>query len=185
MRSQRNPVGVVLAVLVLLLAALPALAVKTVSTSDGMTLTLTDTGAFSSLTVDGNTAPTLSGVAGGFYIVPMDGVAFNAARTTYYAGTQVTGTATQSGSDIHVTGTAQNQSFDIWLRGGLPYIKVEGTVTGPARTTPSWWTFASRWMPPAGPGGNGQTFPRPSPAAPATGISPTTSRVGRAIRTSP
>ncbi len=131
MRSQRNPVGVVLAVLVLLLAALPALAVKTVSTSDGMTLTLTDTGAFSSLTVDGNTAPTLSGVAGGFYIVPMDGVAFNAARTTYYAGTQVTGTATQSGSDIHVTGTAQNQSFDIWLRGGLPYIKVEGTVTGP------------------------------------------------------
>ncbi len=114
---------------VLLLAALPAGAV-TVSTSDGMTLTLTSTGAFSSLTVDGNTVPTLSGVSGGFFIVPMDGVIIDATRHTYYAGTQITGTATQNGSNVTITGTAQNQTFSITLTGGLPYIKVDGTVTG-------------------------------------------------------
>jgi len=102
-----------------------------VSTTDGVTLTLTDAGAFSSLTVDGNTVPTLAGVSGGFFIVPMDGQAMDYSRQTYYAGTQVTGTATQSGSDIHLTtAVVQNQTFDIWLRGGLPYIKIEATITG-------------------------------------------------------
>ncbi len=60
---------------ILLAVAFPALATKTVSTTDGMTLTLSDTGAFSSLTVDGNTVPTLAGINGGFFIIPMDGVA--------------------------------------------------------------------------------------------------------------
>jgi len=118
------------AVLALLGAALPALANVSVSTSDGMTLTLTDSGAFSSLTVDGNTVPTL-GINGGFFIVPVDGIRIDLARRTYYPGTQATGTATQVGSDIHFTTSAvQNQTFDVWLRGGLPYIKVDGTVTG-------------------------------------------------------
>ena len=132
MQSEHYRFHAVLAALVFVLfcAALPALAVKTVSTSDGVTLTLTDTGAFSSLTVNGNTVPTLAGVNGGFYIVPMDGVAIDAARHTYYPGTQITGTATQSGSNVTITGTAQNQTFNITLTGGLPYIKVDGTVTG-------------------------------------------------------
>ena len=111
-------------------AALPPLANVSVSTSDGVTLTLTNAGAFSSLTVNGNTAPTLAGVNGGFFIVPMDGVIIDANRHTYYAGTQITGTATQNGSNVTLTGTAQNQSFSITLTGGLPYIKVDGTVTG-------------------------------------------------------
>ena len=119
------------AVLVVLSAALPAAANVSVSTSDGVTLTLTNTGAFSSLTVNGNTAPTLSGVNGGFFIVPMDGVSIDATRHTYYAGTQVTGTATQSGNVVTITTSAiQNQTFTITLTGGLPYIKVDGTVTG-------------------------------------------------------
>ena len=54
--------------------ALPAFANVSVSTTDGVTLTLTNSGAFSSMTVNGNTVPTLSGVSGGFFIVPMDGV---------------------------------------------------------------------------------------------------------------
>ncbi len=123
----------VLSCAVLLLLGLTATvwANKTVSTNDGMTLTLTDTGAFSSLTVDGNAVPTLAGVSGGFFIVPMDGQTMDYTRQTYYAGTQITGTATQSGSDIHLTTSAvQNQTFDIWLRGGLPYIKIEATITG-------------------------------------------------------
>ena len=118
-------------VLVALGAALPAAANVSVSTTDGVTLTLTNTGAFSSLTVNGNTAPTLSGVNGGFYIVPMDGVSIDVTRHTYYAGTQVTGTATQSGNVVTITTSAvQNQTFTITLTGGLPYIKVDGTVTG-------------------------------------------------------
>jgi len=121
----------VLAVLLCMLCLVGSAQAVTVSTTDGMTLTLTSTGAFSSLTVDGNTVPTLSGVNGGFFIVPMDGVIIDATRHTYYAGTQITGTASQSGSDIHLTtSTIQNQTFDIWLRGGLPYIKIDGTVTG-------------------------------------------------------
>ncbi len=127
MKFARSKAVVVLMLLggLLLLAALPALANKSVSTSDGLTLTLTDTGTFYSLSVDGNTVPTLAGVSGGFFIVPMDGQTMDVNRHTYYAGTQITGTATQSGSDIHLTTSAvQNQTFDIWLRGGLPYIKV-------------------------------------------------------------
>jgi len=128
---QRMPVVVLCAVLCVLGLVGSAGANVTVSTTDGMTLTLTDTGAFSSLTVDGNTVPTLAGVSGGFFIVPMDGQSIDIARQTYYAGTQITGTATQSGSDIHLTASAvQNQTFDIWLRGGLPYVEIEATVTG-------------------------------------------------------
>ena len=123
--------GTLLLLLALLLgAAFPALANVSVSTTDGVTLTLTNTGAFSSMTVNGNTVPTLAGVNGGFYIVPMDGVVIDPNRNTYYAGTQITGTASQSGNVVTVTGTAQNQSFSITLTGGLPYIKVDGTVTG-------------------------------------------------------
>jgi len=125
-------VAVVLAVVLYsaLLLSGAALAAKTVSTSDGMTLTLTDSGAFSSLTVNGNTAPTLGGVNGGFYIVPMDGVAMDLYRTTFYPGTQITGTATQNGANVTISATVQNQTFSITLTGGLPYIKVDGTVTG-------------------------------------------------------
>ena len=132
MRPEPYRFYAVLAVLVLVLtvAALPALATKTVSTSDGMTLTLTDTGAFSSLTVDGNTVPTLAGVNGGFFIYPVDGTTIAVDRKTFNAGTQITGTATQNGSNVTITGTAQNQTFNITLTGGLPYIKVDGTVTG-------------------------------------------------------
>ncbi len=122
-----------LAVLVVLAAALPALANVSVSTSDGVTLTLTNTGAFSSLTVNGNTAPTLAGVNGGFFIIPMDGVAApnrQPGGQTYLAGTQITGTATQNGSNVTLTGTAQNQTFSITLTGGLPYLKVDGGITG-------------------------------------------------------
>ena len=135
MHSQRHRVVVVLAVLVLWasLTALPAWANKTISTSDGVTLTLTDAGAFSSLTVDGNTVPTLSGVTGGFFIVPVESLPgdhrVDFLHQTYYAGTPVTGTATHVGNDLHLTtGTIENHTFDIWIRGGLPYLKFEGTV---------------------------------------------------------
>ena len=78
---------VVLAVLVwaLVLGAFPAFANVTVSTTDGVSLVLTDAGAFSSLTVDGHAAPTLSGVPGVF-IIPMDGQTMDVSRQTYYAG---------------------------------------------------------------------------------------------------
>ena len=127
-----SAVAVMLAVglcAVLLLAG-PALAVKTVSTNDGMSLTLTDAGAYSSMTVDGNTVPTL-GVAGGFFIAPMNGIALGYTRDTFYAGTAITGTAAMEGSNVRLTGTAQSISFNILLTGGLPYIKVDGTATGP------------------------------------------------------
>ena len=129
--SRSGTLLLLLALALVLGAALPALANVSVSTTDGVTLTLTNTGAFSSMTVNGNTVPTLSGVNGGFYIVPMDGVVIDANRNTYYPGTQVTGTATQSGNVVTITtSTAQNQTFSITLTGGLPYIKVDGTVTG-------------------------------------------------------
>jgi len=126
------------AVLVVLAAVLytmclfagPALANKTVSTSDGLSLTFTDVGAFSSLTVDGNTAPTL-GVAGGFFIASMNGVSLPYTRDTFYAGTAITGTAVMEGGNVRITGTALQQSFNILLTGGLPYIKVDITTTGP------------------------------------------------------
>ncbi len=132
MRSEYYRCYAVLAVLVLVLfcAALPALATKTVSTSDGLTLNLTDTGAFSSLVVNGNTLTTLSGVNGGFFIYPVDGLTIPTNRETFNAGTQVTGTATQNGANVTITGSAQNQTFSITLTGGLPYLKVDGTVTG-------------------------------------------------------
>jgi len=123
---------VVLAVVVLAVlgVAVPAAAEVTVSTSDGMSLALTNAGAFSSLSVDGQAVPLLDGVLGGFFIIPMEGVAIGYDRHTFYPGTRVAGTATQSGADVHVSGTAGNQFFDIWLRGGSPYLKVDGTVTG-------------------------------------------------------
>ena len=97
--------GTLLLLLALVLgAALPALANVSVSTTDGVTLTLTNAGAFSSMTVNGNTVPTLAGVNGGFYIVPMDGVVIDTTRHTYYPGTQITGTATQNGSNMTITG---------------------------------------------------------------------------------
>ena len=116
--------------LCLLYGAAPALAVKTVSTNDGVSLTLTDAGAYSAMTVDGNTVPTL-GVAGGFFIAPMNGVSLPYTRDTFYAGTAITGTAAYEGSNVRVTGTAQSISFNILLTGGLPYLKVDGTATGP------------------------------------------------------
>ncbi len=130
MHSKKPLQLVALAVLLCLLGVAGTAQAVSVSTTDGVTLTLTSTGAFSSLTVNGNTVTTLSGVAGGFFIVPMDGVIIDATRHTYYAGTQITGTATQNGSNVTLTGTAQNQTFSITLTGGLPYIKVDGTVTG-------------------------------------------------------
>ena len=128
MQHKASPV--VLVALALLLHLTVLASAQSVSTSDGVTLNFTSTGAFSSMTVNGNTVPTLSGVTGGFFIVPMDGVAIDSTRHTYYPGTQITGTATQNGSNLTITGTAQNQSFSITLTGGLPYIKVDGTVTG-------------------------------------------------------
>ncbi len=130
MRVKSCLLAVVAVALLAMLGASPALANVTVSTSDGMSLVLTDSGAFSSLTVNGATAPTLSGVAGGFFAIPMDGVALDYQRHTYFAGAAITGTATQSGADVHVTGSADHQTFDIWIRGGLPYLKIDGTVTG-------------------------------------------------------
>jgi len=124
----------VVVVAVLCLAAGPALGVKTVSSSDGVSLTFTDSGAFSSMTVDGNTVPTLGGVSGGFFIFPLDGVQLPTNRHAFNAGTQITGTASMEGSNVRVTGTAQNESFNILLTGGLPYIKVDGTVTGTTQT---------------------------------------------------
>ena len=90
--------------LVVVLGALPAWADVTVSTSDGLSLALTNVGAISSITVGGQAVPLLTGVPGGFFIVSMDGVALDYQRHTYYAGTQITGTATQSGADVHFTG---------------------------------------------------------------------------------
>jgi len=103
----------------------------TVSTNDGMTLTLNSDGSWNSLTVDGNTVPQLSGVTGGFVVAAMDGVTIPYQRNTFYPGTAVTGTATQNGGNVNFTGTANNLTFSITLTGGQPYIKVDGTVTGP------------------------------------------------------
>ena len=125
----------VMAMAMLCLAGSPALATKTVSTSDGVSLNFTDTGAFSSMTVNGNSVSLLNGVSGGFYIVPLDGVQPPGGwcRHDWGAGSgavQITGTATQSGNTVTITGSASNESFNIVLTGGLPYIKVDGTVTG-------------------------------------------------------
>ncbi len=138
--------AVLAAAVLILVGVLPAIANVSVSTNDGVTLTLDNTGVFVSMTVNGNTVPTLTGVAGGFFIIPCENLPVlpgrndppGAARvdfthTTNYVpcSTAVTGTATQVGSDIHLTtGTIQNHTFDIWIRGGLPYLNVQGTVTG-------------------------------------------------------
>ncbi len=114
---------------------LPAGAVS-VSTTDGMTLTLNSDGSWNSLTIDGNAVPQLTGVTGGFVFQMMDGVKIPYARNTFYAGTPVTGTATQVNSTtvrLQATKpiTGGNLVFDLTLTGGQPYLKVDGTVTGP------------------------------------------------------
>jgi len=112
-------------------AAIGARGDVTVSTTDGLDLVLSDAGAFNSMTVGGYTVPVLGGPSGGFFIIPMDGVALNYQRKTFYAGTQLTGTATlETATTVRLMGTAQQQSFNILITGGLPYLLIDGTVTG-------------------------------------------------------
>jgi hypothetical protein len=108
-----------------------AAAAVSVATNDGVVLTLNNDGSWNSLTIDGTPAPELSGVTGGFVIARMEGTRIPWQRNVFYAGTPVTGTATQQGSDVHFTATAEGISFDITLSGGGSYIGVDGTVTGP------------------------------------------------------
>ncbi len=61
---------------------------------------------------------------------PWTGWRWTSTATPSYPGTQITGTATQNGANVNITATVQNQTFNITLTGGLPYIKVDGTVTG-------------------------------------------------------
>jgi len=101
-----------------------------VATNDGVTLTLNSDGSWNNLTVNGTAIPTLGGVTGGFVMYPTDGIIIPWQRNTFYTGTPVRGTATQNGSNINFSGSANGISFAITLTGGLPYIKVDGTATG-------------------------------------------------------
>ena len=110
-------------------ATTPAQAVS-VSTNDGVTLTLNSDGSWNNLTVNGTAIPTLGGVTGGFVLYPTDGIIIPWQRNTFYTGTPVRGSATQNGSNINFSGSANGINFNITLTGGLPYIKVDGTATG-------------------------------------------------------
>ncbi|NIM49725.1 MAG: hypothetical protein GTO22_10860, partial [Gemmatimonadales bacterium] len=131
---QRRVSRVVLPTLVLGLVCLlagRAAATVSVATDDGVVLTLNDDGSWNSLTIDGAPVPELPGVTGGFVIARMEGIRIPWQRNVFYAGTPVTGTATQQGSDVHFTASTEGIWFDITLSGGGPYIGVDGTVTGP------------------------------------------------------
>ena len=69
-------VVVLLATLLYLMCIIGPAGAVSVSTNDGMTLTLNSNGSWGSLTVDGNTVPQLGGVTGGFVVAAMDGVSF-------------------------------------------------------------------------------------------------------------
>jgi PKD repeat protein len=116
---------------VLCLAAQQALAAVSVATNDGLVLTLNDDGSWGSLTVDGTPIPVLAGATGGFVVAAMEGVSMPYHRQSWFAGTPITGTATQEGGNVHLVGTADGLGFDITLTGGGPYIRADGTVTGP------------------------------------------------------
>ncbi len=95
-----------------------------------MTLTLNSDGSWNNLTVNGTSIPTLAGVTGGFVMYLTDGIIIPYTRNTFYTGTPVRGSATQNGSNINFSGSANGVNFNITLTGGLPYIKVDGTATG-------------------------------------------------------
>lgn len=119
------------AALVLLLVS-PAAAV-TVATDDGLSLTLNSDGSWNSLTVDGNPIPQTANPAG-FRVEPFEGKDISYRRDVYFPATPIVGAATQEGSNVRITATADGLDWDILLTGGGPCISVDGTVTNPYGT---------------------------------------------------